>query len=322
MQTQAPRFRFLLATLCCIALGTLSACGNKDTPKAASQVAAKVGSDEISVHQINQVLGQTNTKNASAQDITAMSRAILEKLIDQQIAVNQALEKKLHRTPEVVTQIEAARREILASAYLRQVTSTIPRPTDEEVREYFHDHPPLFSKRRVFKVQEIVIAPAPGMAEQLAVFTKLEKPVEEAAAWFKARNIPYTGGSATRSAEQIPLEILPAIHAMKDGQAIVLTSATTLTLLHLQASQSAPVSDAIAFPRIAQFLSNQRRTEAVTRELQELRAATKVVYVGEFSEVVAAHQPSAPPARPNVPATPSTTDSGRAALDKGVTGLK
>jgi EpsD family peptidyl-prolyl cis-trans isomerase len=320
MQPQLLRFRFLLATLCCAGLAALSACGDKDAPKAASQVAAKVGSDEISVHQINQILSQTNTRNASPQDITLMGRAILEKLIDQQIAVNQALDRKLNRTPEVVTQIEASRREILASAYLRQVTSNIPRPTDEEVRTYFNAHPQLFSRRRVFRVQEIVTAPAPGLAEQLAAFSKIDKPVEVAAAWLKARNISYTGGSATRSAEQIPLDILPAIHALKDGQAIVLTSDSTLTLLQLLASQSIPVSEAVAFPRIAQFLSNQRITTAVTNDLQELRSSIKVVYVGEFSQPAAVDKPPVSAAPENT--TSNNTDSSRSALDKGVAGLQ
>lgn len=318
MQVQPLRSRFLLTMLCCTGLLGLAACADQNTPKAASQVAAKVGSDEISVHQINQILSQTNTSKATPEEVSAMGRAILEKLIDQQLAVNQALEKKLHRTPEVVSQLEASRREILAAAYLKQVVSNLPRPDDEEIRKYFVDHPQLFSRRRVFRVQEIVTAPAPGIADHLTSFTKVDKPMEEAVAWLKARNIAYTGGSVTRAAEQIPLEILPALHAMKDGQTIVLSSDSTVTLVHLVASQSAPVTEAVAFPRIAQYLSNQRRTAALTRDLQALRAATQVVYVGEFSQPAVAARPVPPSPEPSSPAS----DAVRNALDKGVAGLK
>ena len=54
-----------------------------------------MGSSEISVHQINQVLSRTNTSGANAEQVQAMSREVLEKLIDQQLAVDQATEKKL-----------------------------------------------------------------------------------------------------------------------------------------------------------------------------------------------------------------------------------
>src|SRR3990167_5274365 len=94
----------VLATTLWVGVLGLSACGNKDDKKVATQVAAKVGSEEISVHQINQILSRANTGNATPQAVQKMGRDVLEKLIDQQLAVEQATENKLHRSPEVVAQ--------------------------------------------------------------------------------------------------------------------------------------------------------------------------------------------------------------------------
>ena len=91
--------RFTATVLAAAIALTLVACGDKKDTKVATQVAAKVGSEEISVHQINQVLSRTNTSGANAEQVQAMSREVLEKLIDQQLAVDQATEKKLDRTP-------------------------------------------------------------------------------------------------------------------------------------------------------------------------------------------------------------------------------
>ena len=86
------RLPFSSQTLRCFglllaALALLAACGQKDASNAVSQVAAKVGSEEISVHQINLVLSRGNTRGASPAEMHAMGRSVLEKLIDQQLAV-------------------------------------------------------------------------------------------------------------------------------------------------------------------------------------------------------------------------------------------
>ncbi len=317
-----PIFRFrsfsTLAILVTVLTINLSGCGSKDEKNAATQVAAKVGSEEISVHQINQVLSRTNTAGFSAAAAQSMSRDVLEKLIDQQLAVEQATEDRLHRSPDVVSQIEAARRDILARAYMQKIAATVPKPTAEEVKKYYAGHPALFSERRIFNVQEIVMAATPGLADQLRTLLATGKPIVEVANWLKGKGIKFDGGSATRAAEQIPLERLTQIHALRDGQSIVLESPQTITVVRLASSQSSPVAEAAASARIEQFLSNQRASEAVGAKIKELRTATKITYMGEFSKPLAS-APVAPAAitAPVAPAADTTT-----AIEKGVAGLK
>jgi EpsD family peptidyl-prolyl cis-trans isomerase len=307
--THRPIQRVLLTTAILVGLMSLATCGKKDEPKAATQVAAKVGSEEISVHQINQVLSHTNTNGATPEAVKAMSRDILEKLIDQQLAVDQATENKLHRSPEVVAQIEAAKRDILARAYIQSLTSGLSKPSPEELKKYYAEHPQLFSERRVFNVQEIVAPVAPGVADALHAAAASNKPIEQIAADLKAKDIKFNGGSATRTAEQIPLEILPTVHALKDGQTTVLEAPQTITLLRLVASQSAPVTEAVALPRIEQFLANQRAGEAVSARLKALRASTTITYLGDFA--------GTEPKTPAAPVVKATT-----AIENGVAGLK
>lgn len=316
----------ILVTL--LAFG-LSACGNKDDKKAATQVAAKVGSEEISVHQINQILSRANTAGTSPQAAQAMGREVLEKLIDQQLAVEQATENKLHRSPEVVAQIEAARRDILARAYMQKIAGAVPKPSADDVKKYYAEHPQLFSARRIFNVQEIVVPAAPGLAEQLRGFVAAGKPITEVATWLKSKDIRFDGGSATRAAEQIPLERLAQIHALKDGQSVVMESPQAITLLRVASSQSSPVTEAAALPRIEQFLTNQRASEAVAANLKQLRAAAKISYMGDFAKVdgsSAVTAPGAPAPAASVPTatltSPATEDKNKTAIEKGVAGLK
>ncbi len=319
MNISSQRFSItILATA--LALG-LVACGNKDEKKVATQVAAKVGSEEISVHQINQVLSRTNMNGATPQAVQSMGREVLEKLIDQQLAVDQATENKLHRSPDVVSQIEAARRDILARAYIQQISSSTPKPTAEETKKYFADHPQLFSERRVYNVQEIVVPTSSGVADQLRALAAAGKPIEDAAALLKSKNIQFGGGAATRAAEQIPLEILPRIHALKDGQSTLIETPQTITLLRVVSSQSAPVAQDAALPRIEQFLVNQRAGEAVAANIKQLRSSAKITYMGEFANAQSAPAVEAPVATTPPPAA-STDSSNKTIIEKGMAGLK
>ncbi|HEY8906732.1 MAG TPA: EpsD family peptidyl-prolyl cis-trans isomerase [Rhodoferax sp.] len=286
-------------TLVTLLVMGLPACSKKDDATVATQVAAKVGSEEITVYQINQALQQAHADSTSAEAAKALSREALEKLIDQQLAMTQAMEAKLHRSPEVIAQIEAAKRDILARAYLQHIASALPKPTAEEIKTYYAAHPELFAERRIFNLQEIVIPDQPDAASQLRSYATSGRAAEDIAGDLKAKGINFNQGAAIRSAEQIPLDVLSKLHQLKDGQSTVIESPQSATYLHLVSSQTAPISETAAMPRINQFLSNQHATAAVAANIQQLRATTTITYRGEFAK----------------------TDT-QASLEKGVAGLK
>ncbi|MBL8414029.1 MAG: EpsD family peptidyl-prolyl cis-trans isomerase [Propionivibrio sp.] len=320
--------RIALPILAASLLIGLSACGSKDEKKPASQVAAKVNSEEISVHQINFVLGRSNAAAIPPEQAPRVRREILDKLIDQQLAVEKAVEKKIDRSPEVLMAIEAARREILARAYIEQIAAAQPKPTLEEAKKYIAEHPQLFAERRIYNIQEIVVPASSNVLGNLREMVAASKSMEDIAIWLKSKDIKFTGGSATRPAEQIPLDLLPKVHALKDGQGLLLENAQSITIMRLAASQSAPVTEAVAIPRVQQFLGNQRAGEAAASELKQLKANAKIAYMGEFAESAAAPATAATPAA--VPATAPAKAPAPAAekkpassnIEKGVAGLK
>lgn len=318
MPLPSVRTTTLITALSAAAL--LAACGSgADAPKA-TQVAAKVGSEEITVHQVNQML--QGAAAVEGQDPKVVSRAVLEQLIDQQLAVTEATDAKLHRSPEVVAQIESARRDILARAYLQQVSANAARPQPDEVEAYYRTHPALFSERRVYNVQEVVVPlgaaarARPGLLAEVKRLAQGPSGLAQVSQWLQAQNIPFVTGSAARAAEQLPLNVLPQLHALADGQTAVLEAPNNLTVVLVVSSQRLPIPKAEALPRIEQFLFNQRTNELVSARLKELRAATSVAYLGEFAQDAAA-----PNVTPN--AVPSAAPSADPqAIDKGVAGIQ
>ena len=320
MKTNGKRI-LLSALALTLALG-LAACGGKDEKKPASQIAAKVNAEEISVHQINFVLGRSAAAGSvSPEQAPKLRREILEKLVDQQLAVEQAVEKKLHRSPDILMALEAARREILARAYVEQLTGALPKPTIEEARKYYGEHPQLFAERRIYNMQEIILPTSANAVGALREMITAGKPIEEIANWLKNKDIKFSGGSATRPAEQIPLDLLPRVHTLKDGQGLVIEGKETTTVMRVVASQSSPVTEATALPRIQQFLGNQRAGEAASNEFKQLKSKAKITYQGEFAEA----EGTAPaPAKDAAPAAPAAAAKPQAStnIEKGIAGLK
>lgn len=348
-----------LAVVASLLVASITAC-SKDDKKAATQVAAKVNSQEISVHQINYVLSKSGANPTTPEQTATLRKAALDRLVDQQVAVDEAVEKKLDRQPDVVMALDLARREVLARALLEQVAAATTKPSEEEIKKYYREHPALFAERRVFSVQELVVPVAAGVTPQLKEMSAAGKTAEEVAAWLKTRNIQFGGGAAQRTAEQIPLEILPRIHALKDGQSTIIEAALAVTMIRVAASQSQPLTEPQALPRVQQFLTNQRNSEAAAAEMKRLKEKAKISYVGDFAAdagkaaapagaapaaaapaaaapnaaTPAAAAPAAatpavaaPAASKPAPATPAATPAAPAAtsdanMEKGVRGLK
>jgi EpsD family peptidyl-prolyl cis-trans isomerase len=253
-----------------------------------------------------------------------LSRTALEGLIDQQVAVDQAIESKLNRDPDVIAQIEAARRGVLANAYVKQYVNSLPKPDAQETKKFYAEHPALFGERRIYSVQEIVAPRSPEVLAQLSGMAATNKSMDDVAAWLKAQQISFSPANASRAAEQIPLDLLPRMHVLKDGQDLVFSAPATVTILRLVSSRSEPVSEAAALPRIAQYLGTQRTVDAVTSHIKALRSKASVVYLGEFANPppAAAETPPVPVAAQVEPAPTPTSAGVSSTLEKGVAGLK
>jgi EpsD family peptidyl-prolyl cis-trans isomerase len=259
----------------------LAACGDKKE-KGASQTAAKVNKAEVTVHQINFVLQQQ--RNVRPEQADAASKQILERLIDQELALQKADDLKLDRDPRVVQQLEAAKREIIARAYLEKVGESATKPTLEEIKKYYDDKPALFKERRIYSIQEIGIEAKPDQVAELRQRLTAAKNITEFVEYLKANDYKFAGNQAVRAAEQLPLASLDAFAKMQDGQAVLNQGPNGVQVVVLAGSRSQPVAEEQARPAIEQFLLNDRKRKLIEDDVKKMRADAKVEYVGKFAE--------------------------------------
>jgi len=314
-----------------IVVAITSGCGNKEETaekaKAATQVAAKVNAEEITVHQVNNILARTpNVKPEAAVDA---KREILNRLIDQELARQEAIQNKLDRSPNVMQAIQAARSEILARAYLERIASAQTKPSAAEIKQYYTEYPELFAQRRIFSIEEILVQQKAGLTAGLREQVAKARSLQDVAGWLKSQDVKFTANRGVRGAEQIPREILPKLQEKKDGSIQMFGAGDgPFQVIRVVASKPAPVDEATATPPIQQFLFNRRSSEEVAKEMKRLKDKAAIAYVGEFADGVAsaeakAKAEAAAKAKAEARETPSQpAQLPQETIDKGVRGLR
>ena len=279
----------------------LAACGGGK--EGATQVAAKVNKEEISVHQINFVLQRQ--PSIRPEVVPAASKRILEGLIDQELAIQQAVEMKLDRDPKVVAAVEAARRDIVARAFADRVAESAAKPTDEEVKAYYSAKPALFAQRRIYSLNEFAVEVPADQREAMAAKLQTAKGPAELASVLQAANIKFANRAVTQAPENMPMALVDKVASLGEGQSLSMATPAGLMLVFVTAARPAPVSEQAAKPAIEQFLLNDRKRKLVGDELKRLRDAAKIEYKGQFATASAAAAsgveapsvtPTAPPA--------------------------
>lgn len=319
---QARRGLIALATVATLAL---AACGGAKHGDA-TQVAAKVGKEEISVHQINFILERQ--PGLKPEQLDAASRQVLEGLIDQEIAVQRAHELKLDQEPRVLQTLEAARRDVLARAYVEKVGSNVSKPSADEIRAYYDSKPALFKERRVYALEELQVQANEAQLKALREKVSTAKSINEVTSFIQAEKLPARASQNVAAAEALPLQLLDQFAKLKPGQALFLPAPGGARIVVVSNVKDEPSTLERATPMIERALFNERRAKAVDADRKALRSATEVAYLGKFAKPAdgAASSPvaAALPASAVQPVSTGVAASGIEAgsLDKGLAGLK
>ena len=250
-------FTAFLSARFCLAFGMTAmpflvvGCGNKDA--ASAQMVAKVDGQEIDVTRMKVMLA--NAQGVSPENISATKLEILNGLVEQQLAINLAIGNKLDHKPEVLNAIEASRREILARAALDQIADELPAVSEDEVKKYYADNPALFSGRRLFTLQEIVLKKSTSDMAAIRSQIASAKSMEDVSAWLRDKKVEFSSSTSIKAAEQIAPAVLLKLQTFKDGQIGLIESPDAYTITHLIASYAQPIGIVKGMPAAAVFLA-------------------------------------------------------------------
>jgi len=285
----------ILAIICTLVVGC-----SRETASSATQVAAKVNDSEISVHQVQHALQRR--PRAAADQSAAASQRTLDVLVEQELAAQAARAQGLERDPRVVQGMEAAKRDLLARAYQEQLVENERSPTAEEIDAYYESKPALFSKRRLYTLQEFAVAATEGDQSRLQDMVNDARNVEDLVRRLRLSGLTYQTRQLAQSAEDLPMGILEAVAALEEGRSVLLPTGSGARIVTIVRATVAPLSRKQVANSIAAYLNAERKRKVVAQGMQALRNAAKIEYQGSFARPATA-QPLAAHAT-GVAATP------------------
>lgn len=287
------RLRAPFVAMAAAALLTLAGCGGGGGGKASaadvSQIAAQVNDGEISIHQVQVVL-QRQPALVAAQP-QAAARRVLESLVEQELAAQAARAQGLDRDPAVLQALQVAQREVLARAWQDRLAAQAPGVASDDVDRYHDSHPALFAQRRLYMLQEAVVAVPADRIDAVRALAAGAKGAAGVLDAVQSAGLRAQSRQFVQAAEDLPFSLLDPMAALSAGQSLVLPEDGGVRILTVLQVQPAPVDRKLAAPAIAGFLQSERRRQAVEAGMQPLRAAGRVRYVGNFA--AAASEPAA-----------------------------
>ena len=262
-----------VAWLAALALA-LAACGEPQ-----GESLAQVNRETLTAQQLELLL----KRSGSGADVgEAAQRQALERLIDQELAVQAVEAEQWDRDPAVRAQIDAARREVLARVFTERLNAGLSAPTPEQVARFYAEHPLRFAQRKLYRLQEVAIEADPPQVQALRARLAEAPDLNSALQALRAEGLRVNVNVVLRAPEQLPDALLGGLERMQDGHLVAQEVPQGLQLLQRLGVQPAPLSEEQARPAIQQLLVARARQERVQSELARLRKEARIEYRGRF----------------------------------------
>ncbi|MCX4189085.1 EpsD family peptidyl-prolyl cis-trans isomerase [Methylophaga sp. OBS3] len=281
------RFRLLSALIIIFLAGC-----EDTTPKENTQVVATVNNQEITVHQLNQAIS-TMGEQAQTADMQSMREAVLQNMIVQTLMQQEANKADLDRDPQVMQSIEAAKRQVLALAYMQQYTTITPSVSDTDVEAYYASNTDLFANRKLFVYDQVTVASdSPKYMDAQKKLQQIDD-LKNFTVWLENNNVTFTTITKAKTSENIQPNLLKALSTLDVGQVGFLNLADGLVIIEVKDKQQQPVKLEMAAPAIKTHLQNQQRKQQVEQVVAMLKQDAVIKYSDEYQPASASDNSNA-----------------------------
>lgn len=259
------RVVFALATLAVVA-----ACQKK----AEGQAVAVVNDEEITAVDLNNELRTANIPATANKD--EARAAILQRLIDRKLLVQQARADGLDRSPEFVTEQRRQTDNLLINMVLSRQLNTAQLPSAEEVAKFEADRPGMFANRQIWTLDQVIYPTVkdPAVLKRIAesgTFQGLQNVLTEA-------GIKFERGSRQVDTAMFPTQVFTTVNGMPSGMPFIVPGGDRTVASVLVSRQPAPRTGTEARQAALAMMRNEQGQKALQDRVKVARRSAKIEY--------------------------------------------
>ncbi|MET0241309.1 MAG: hypothetical protein ABW184_15560 [Sphingobium sp.] len=266
-------------------------CSERKVP---DQLVASGDKFEVTLQEYDQLLRQAPPVTKEA--VGPVRRMMLDRLIGDKLLADGAVNAGIDKDPNISQAIAAARRTILAQAYIDRLTSGLPKADGRDVEKYYKDHPDLFSNRRRLIVEEYVLRS--DMPNVRAYVDALQQDTFDALTSALRESIPgLRPAMVVRFSDELPDSRDGTIGKLAPGSNIVYQSPGQIHLGRVQSIGIEPIALAAASSRIEQAINEDKKSNIVANAIKDLRKARNIEIINTNLKSISNERPKEVAAR-------------------------
>lgn len=246
--------------------------------KASGQTVAVVNKEEITAAELNDALASDpSLAGATTKEARA---AVLQKLIDRKLLVQQARTDGLDKSPEFINQQRRATDEILMNLLLSKRLNSSQLPSAAEIGRYQASRPEMFANREIWTLQQIQY-PLQKDAALNAALTKAQT-LEEVAQALTAKGVKFTRENRKLDTAVFPHVIYNQLTPLKPGEPFIAPGPDKAVASVITAREPAPLTGDEARTVAVNAMRRDQVETIVKDRVKNLRGSAKIEYQPGF----------------------------------------
>lgn len=242
--------------------------------KAEGQAVAVVNDEEITAVDLNNELRTANIPASADKD--EARAAVLQRLIDRKLLVQQARDDNLDKSPEFVTEQRRLTDNLLINLLLSRQMNTAQIPSPQEIEKFEADRPGMFADRQIWTLDQLIYPTVkdPALLKRIAEAKTLQD-LQQALA---SGGVKFEKATRQIDTAVFPNQVFTTVNALPGGTPFVVPGGDQTVASVIVSRQPAPRNGKDVRPMVLSAMRNEQAQKLLQEKVKAARQSAEIEY--------------------------------------------